>query len=244
MTDAGGSLLRPELVRSELRDRPADDPGPHRLAFLRPGDLDARALREPAVLARRRAMLAARPPHVAPLLDLHAHLRRLRPEWEVPDPDPAGGGAEARALFLLEKPSAGTALARSGLVSIQNDTQTGEAIHAFLRRRDVPAHWCLLANAVPWWDGSIRVSPEQRRLSGTALAELLGLLPFLRAVVLVGATAARAWDRSGLAPPPGARVWRSAHPSPQVRAAMRARWEAIPEQWPDRAALEAPLPGR
>lgn len=171
------------------------------------------------------------------LIDHLDRLRRLRPAWEVPDADPAGGGTWARALFLLEKPGPGTARDRTGLVSVQNDDPTAAAIHGFLARNRLPMHWCLFANAVPWWDGLIRVTAEQRRLGALALAELLGLLPELRAVVLVGGTAQRAWARSGVAMPAGARLWRSDHPSPQVRAAFRARWDAIPSCWPDREAL-------
>ena len=217
-----------------------DGPGPHRAAFLLPADLQARALRDPAAVERRRALLAARPPHMAGLTEHLDELRRLRSGWEVPDADPAGGGTEARALFLLEKPGPGTARGRSGFVSAQNDDPTAAAIHGFLARNRVPTHWCLLANVVPWWDGAIRVTPEQRRLAGSALAGLLGLLPALRAIVLVGGTAQLAWARSGLPAPAGVRLWRSDHPSPQVRAAFRARWEAIPSCWPDRAALAEP----
>lgn len=174
---------------------------------------------------------------MAGLLDHLTRLRRLRPAWEVPDADPAGGGTAARALFLLEKPGPGTAQDRTGFVSVQNDDPTAAAIHGFLAHNRVPTHWCLFANAVPWWDGSIRVTAEQRRLGADALAELLGLLRALRAVVLVGGTAQRAWAHSGVAVPVGATLWRSDHPSPQVRAAFRARWEAIPSCWPDREAL-------
>ncbi len=214
------------------------DDNPFRVAFLQAGDDRARALRDPMVVQRRRALLAAEPPYMAPLLAHVAALRRLRPDWEVPDADPAGGGVDARALFLLEKPARGTTASRSGFVSIQNDTATGAAMHGFLQRRGIPTHWCLLANVVPWWDGSIIVSAEQRRLAGSALRELLALMGHLRAIVLVGATAQRAWARTGSVAPPGTRLFRSDHPSPQVRAAFRSRWEAIPACWPDRAMLQ------
>jgi hypothetical protein len=177
---------------------------------------------------------------MAPLIDLVSALRRLRPDWAAPDLDPASGGAEARALFLLEKPGPKTAPDRgSGFVSVHNDDATAAAIYAFaLVRNRLPLGRCLFANAIPWWDGSTQVTAEQRGLALEAIAATLALLPDLRAVVLVGATARRVWDRGRFEPPSGARLYRSDHPSPQVRAGYRARWNAIPESWPDREALE------
>ena len=182
---------------------------------------------------------------MAGLLDYIDGLRRQQPGWEVPDLDPANGGVVAKILFLLEKPGPSTTrFGGSGFVSINNDNQTARAIHAFaIRRNRLPLGACLFANAVPWWDGTRTIGAEQRRLSAGAIAELLPLLPDLRAIVLVGGTARQAWRRSGLTVPANVRLWQSDHPSPQVRAAFRARWEAIPSCWPTIDDLDGVAPG-
>jgi hypothetical protein len=83
------------------------------------GDLDPRSLRHPAVLARRRALLARCPKHMAQLLDYTAGLRVQRPDWFMPDFDPAGGGVRSRVLFLFEKPGPKTDRnGGSGLLSV------------------------------------------------------------------------------------------------------------------------------
>ncbi len=207
---------------------------------LPPGDLRPRALRDPAALARRQALLEARPPHMARIIDYVAGLRAQQPDWEVPDLDPASGGEAARVLFLFEKPGPMTARGRgSGFISMHNDDRTAEATYRFaIERNRLPLAWCLISNAIPWWDGTRAISPLQRRLAAAAITGLIRLLPRLRAIVLVGATAQRAWDRGSLQPPPGVGLWRSDHPSPQVFAGYRARWEAIPASWPDAAALD------
>ncbi|MBL6455520.1 hypothetical protein JMJ55_09315 [Belnapia sp. T6] len=207
---------------------------------LPPGDLAPRALRDPAVLMRRRALLAARPRHMARLIDYVAGLKARQPDWEVPDLDPASGGEDARILFLFEKPGPMTAHGRgSGFISMHNDDRTAEATYRFaLERNRLPLACCLVSNVIPWWDGTRAISPLQRRLTAPAIVGLLGLLPPLRALVLVGATAQRAWDRSGLPLPDGVGLWRSAHPSPQVYAGYRERWEAIPSCWPTAEALD------
>jgi uracil-DNA glycosylase len=212
---------------------PAQIPG-----FLEPADLGPRALQHADARLRRRALLDSRPLHMTDLIDHVANLRRQRPQWKVPDFDPACGGVEARALFLLEKPGPMTAV--SGFISIHNNDQTAAAVHGFLLTRNLPVRWCLFANVIPWWDGTRKISPEQRRLSTDAIKDLLKLLPDLRAIVLLGGTAQRAWKRIGLPTPAGVKLWESAHPSPLVRARYRARWEAIPTFWPDRQALEVP----
>ena len=61
-----------------------------------------RSLRDPDVRQRRRALLDR--PHMKPLNEYVAKLRRDRENVEVPDFDPLDGGIDARVLFLFEKP--------------------------------------------------------------------------------------------------------------------------------------------
>ncbi len=218
-----------------------DRRAPRAGGLVRPRDLLPGAFRQADAVERRHALLATRPAHMAALIDYNEALRRQKPDWKVPDLDPASGGTEARALFLLEKPGPkadrGTG---SGFISVHNDDPTARATYDFaLVRNRLPLHWCLFANVIPWWDGTIKIGAGQHGLSTAAITRLLALLPDLRAIVLVGATAQTAWDKSGLATPQGARLWRSAHPGPQVRAGYRSRWDLIPSQWPTRADLEA-----
>ena len=201
-------------------------------------ELAPRAMRDPQTRARRHAVLASRPTHMAPLLDYTSRLRVLRPRWYVPDFDPASGGVNSRVLFLLEKPGPMTDDRNgSGLLSACNDDPTAAATHAFLASNQLSLDRCLFANVIPWWDGTRKISSEQRTLAGHAIAELIGLLPELRAIVLVGQTAQRAWDRVGLQAPPGVSVWRSDHPGPLVRARYPDRWNKIATHWPTLAEV-------
>jgi len=140
--------------------------------------------------------------------------------------DPLDGGTLARVLLLLEKPGPGAA--RTGFVSRDNASPTSAAIRAFLDEAGLPRGETLLWNTVPAWNGTIKVTGAEVRASLAHLATFLPLLPHLDTVILVGARAARA---EGLLRGTGLRLLRSAHPSPQVRAAFPDRWAAIPEIW-------------
>ena len=90
----------------------------------------------------------------------------------------------------------------------------------------LPRSETVLWNLVPWWNGTTAVTGMERVTGLEALAGLLPLLPTLDTAVLVGRTAGAARGTLG-----GLRVLASAHPSPQVRAGFRNRWDAIPEIW-------------
>ena len=192
-----------------------------------------RALADPAEAARRRAMLGA--PHVAPLAAYAAALRDRAPGAEVPDVDPLDGGTGARVLFLLEKPGPKTSPARggTGFVSRDNPDPTATASWHFLRAAGLARTDCVIWNACPWWNGTIRFTTAERRDGLAALPAFLDLLPALRVAVCVGRQAGRA---RGALEGRGLAVLESAHPSPQVRAANRAAWDAIPEVWARAAA--------
>jgi len=175
---------------------------------------------------------------MAPLLDYTARLRAVRPTWYVPDFDPASGGIGSHVLFLFEKPGPMTDDGKgSGLLSVCNDDPTAAATHVFIARNGITLDRCLFANVIPWWDGAIKITAEQQKLAGLAIDELLGLLPSLRSVVLVGGRAQKAWDKIGSRVPPDVSVWRSDHPSPKVRAIYPDRWNKIPDHWPTAASL-------
>ena len=188
-------------------------------------------MRDPAVRERRRAMLGL--PHIAALTRYAASLRR-RGSVDVPDFDPLDGGVEAQALFLFEKPGPMTAnsgrgtKSGSGFISRNNDDPTAEATFNFMKMAAIPRKLTITWNVVPWWNGTREVTGSELREGVGCLKELAGLLPGLRAVVLVGANAARArpYLETG-----GAALFSSDHPSPLVRARWPDRWSAIPSEW-------------
>mgnify|MGYP001765120915 CR=1 FL=1 len=193
-----------------------------------------RSLRDPQVVAHRRSLLKL--PHMCPLTDMVDELRAEERGY-VPDMDPLDGGVGARLLFLMEKPGPMTAPREagkqgSGFISRDNDDQTAAAIFGFMNASRIPRDQTLLWNAIPWWNGTIRITPQEWRDGLSRLEALTALLPDLRGVVLVGKKAERA--RAFLTER-GLSVWASAHPSPRNRAAYPARWNAIPEIWSEAA---------
>lgn len=198
-----------------------------------------RSLRDPAVCERRRALLSA--PHVVPLAAYAARLR-LRPGTEVPDFDPLDGGIAASVLFLLEKPGPTAAAARakrtgSGFVSRDNDTPTAEAIHRFMLVAGLPRQETVIWNMVPWWNGTVAITGRERTDGAVELAHPMALLPRVHTAVLAGRTAARARPLLG-----GLRLLESAHPSPNVRAGYRSKWDEIPAVWRRAAEPVDPRP--
>ena len=161
-------------------------------------------------------------------------LRARHPNRIVPWFDPADGGAAARVLYLLEKPSRGSATAADGpvFVGLDNPTSGSRRMKALMAEAGVDRRDILIWNAVPWWNGKTSVTAAELRDGTAALGELLALLPGLRSVCLVGRKAEAVWARSQEA---GVRaavpVFVSAHYSGNVRAAFPDRWMAIPGIW-------------
>lgn len=183
-------------------------------------------LASPVEAARRRELL--REPHMAPLAAFVNGMRAT--DRLVPDLDPLDGGTGARLLLLLEKPGPGTALDRggSGFVSFDNRGPTAASGRRFLQEAGIDRAGLAIWNLCPWWNGTIRFTAAERRAGLAVVPPFLDLMPSLRAAVCVGRQAERArplLEERGLA------VFASAHPSGQVRAASRARWDAVPGTW-------------
>lgn len=147
---------------------------------------------------------------------LAAFVERLRAEHEdVPGFDPAGGGAAARLLILLETP--GPRIGETGVVSIDNPSGTARNLRRFLAEAGIAQHHLVLWNAVPWVihaGGPNRAPrPAEMRAGLALLPPLLELLPGLRVVVLAGRIAAMA-EPALQAARPGLPVLRMPHPSP------------------------------
>ena len=167
---------------------------------------------------------------MAPLAALARALERERKDTIVPMPDPLDGGVHARILFLLEKPA--KLSTNSRFISRDNASNGARTLRRLMAEAGGPREQSLVWNAIPWWNGTAKITAEEERAGARALTRLLALMPDLRAVVTVGRKAERAWARS-LAAGGGAAVpvFASAHPSGNVRAAFPERWMAIPSIW-------------
>ncbi|WP_175911888.1 uracil-DNA glycosylase [Burkholderia sp. BCC1640] len=189
-----------------------------------------RSFKHPEAIARRRTMLNQ--PYITPLTAYVESLRAKHPTWEFQDFDPADGGVEADMLFLLEKPGPMTSSTGkrkgSGFISRNNDDPTAEALFQFMVEANIERRRTVLWNVVPGWNGTTKVSVVECREGLQEVKNLVGLLPRLRTVVLVGRKAGKAEEfmRSLRF-----EVFTSAHPSPKVRSTNRAMWDLIPKQW-------------
>jgi hypothetical protein len=153
---------------------------------------------------------------------------------KVPDFDPFDGGTGALVLFLFEKPGPMSIDARfgsrygSGFMSRDNDDPAAEATYQFLNAAGLPRTTTVLWNTVPWWNGSRKIIPDELRAGAQCVSRLIGLLPKLRVVVLVG-------QKADIVRPYLAgrnlTILRSDHPSPLVRARWPHRWQQIPLRW-------------
>ncbi len=138
-----------------------------------------RSMRDPAVVARRYAML--KKAHMVPLTTYVERLRRME-RGQVPDFDPLDGGVDARVLFLFEKPGrmttdgSGKRLG-SGFISRNNDDQTAEATFAFMDQTALPRSETVTWNAVPWWNGTVGANAQELTDDLQQLSQLLELLP-------------------------------------------------------------------
>lgn len=174
----------------------------------------ATILANPAAVEARRAALLAEP-RMRPLAAFAASLREST-GCEVPDADPADGGAAARCLLLLETP--GPSIGRTGFVSCDNPTPTGANLRRFLRDAGLPREALLIWNAIPFVihaPGAKNRAPRATEVrAGLALLPgLLALLPELRVCVLAGRAAAAAAPVLR-AERPGLRLLEMPHPSP------------------------------
>lgn len=130
-----------------------------------------------------------RSPHMGVLTDYLARLsERLGPRYNIPFFDPCDGGVLAKALFLLEAP--GPKAIDSTFVSRNNPDPTAKNLCGFLADAHISRSATLIWNVVPYYvgeAGKVRaVNKQDLQRSQPFLEELIGLLPNLMVVVLMG----------------------------------------------------------
>lgn len=172
--------------------------------------------------------------HIAPLTSLVRTIRVDRGlSREVPFFDPCDGGTKAQALFLLEAPGAKAVF--SGFISRNNPDDSAKNSFELYREAGLPRDQVVLWNIVPWYVGTgdkIRpVDNTDIEQASRYLDQLLKLLPNLRALVLVGDKAQRAYARTR---DWGPKVFTSPHPSPipmrtrpDTRLRILAAWREV-----------------
>jgi hypothetical protein len=136
----------------------------------------ARSLHSPEAVALRKAML--RDPHLAPLTDFVAKLRRAHPDREFPDFDPLDGGSNADILFLFEKPGRMTSAGGkgSGFISRNNNDPTAEATFGFMTEANLSRNRTVIWNVVPGWNGTRKITKTELSAGVDALRGLLPLI--------------------------------------------------------------------
>lgn len=154
--------------------------------------------------------------HMTPLTNFVHRLREsMGAEAAIPYFDPWDGGVEAEVMFLLEAP--GPKARNSGFVSMNNPDETAKNFFEICREAGIDRKRTVTWNTVPWYIGSdrkIRPANSSDIADGVqSLAELLQLLPKLRAIVLVGGKAQKV-ERHVRDIAPQLEVFVSPHPSP------------------------------
>ena len=184
-----------------------------------------KSLKHEAAAALWRAELGAA--HVSALVSFVGALRREKgANYQIPYFDPFDAGIEAECLFLLEAP--GPQAKGSGFVSRNNPDETAKNFLELTMKIGIPRSRTATWNVVPWYvsKGS-RIRPVNQKdiiEARPSLLRLLGLLPKLRIVALVGRKAAsvESWLSESM---PELQVFTTAHPSPMFvnRAPVKNR---------------------
>lgn len=181
-------------------------------------------------------------PHIAPLTAFVDGLRaEMGSDYQIPYFDPWDGGTSAEVLFLLEAP--GAKAVASGFISRNNPDETAKNLFQLSRESGISRKRTIIWNVVPWYIGSgSRIRPadsDDVEVGIRSLKPLLGFLPSLRAIVLVGRKAQRGSVQIANLRP-NLRIFECPHPSPlfvnnsptnrdKIRVVLRAVSEFLNE---------------
>lgn len=155
--------------------------------------------------------------HVAPLNEFVQRWRtKLPADHHIPWFDPCDGGIEARILFILEKPGPGPQRGGVDFVSQDNKDPTAQRIKGGLEKLGVDRSQVAFWNAVPAWNGKIRIVAAELDQGALQVQEVLQLMPSVRSLVLAGEKAKDVFSRMTLAGfqlPTHVKVFFSPHPA-------------------------------
>lgn len=149
-----------------------------------------RAHKDKDAIDAKMAMLGL--PHIMPLTELARRIRKKHPH--TPFFDPKNGGVDAHILFLLEAPGPQAI----NFVSQENNDPTAENLYHLINKAGLSRNDIVLWNIVPFYIGAenltkIQAANKTHLEAGKPwLIKLLGLLPKLKVVVLLGRKAQRA----------------------------------------------------
>ncbi len=193
------------------------------------------ALNSPDERARRAAM--SNQPHIAPLANYLVGIKAAHSDKELPGFDPCDGGIGAKALFLLEAP--GPKAVGSAFISRNNPDPTARNLCELLLGDGIARADTLIWNIVPWYVGDgtrIRaVNADDIAEAMPHLKDLIGLLPDLKVIVLVGKKAQSAKEQiAQLTSVPTIETW---HPSARVFNMWPDKREEMKHQLKEVAAL-------
>ena len=165
------------------------------------------------------------------LYEFVEQIRQDFPSNYVPNFDANDGGINASILFLFEKPGPMTDKKNggSGLISQDNNDDTARSTKLFLKQAGIDRKKIVLWNALPSWNGTIKITAKERRHNTeNTLIKLLEILTKIRTIILVGKEAEKLVRNLDLT---NYKVIHSMHPSPRNRASRRKDWDQIPIVW-------------
>lgn len=143
----------------------------------------------------RKGMLSL--PHISPLVKYRFEAKRKSGiELPFPQLDPFDGGIHAHILLLLATP--GRQANGTGFVSQNNPDPTAKRIFDICQEEEIPRHVTILWNIVPWYLGNERKTnnptAQDIRTGKSLLPGLVGVLPEMKSIVLMGSIAQKASD--------------------------------------------------
>jgi len=168
--------------------------------------------------------------HMGPLDQFVNRLRDRYSNGYVPQFDDKDGGVDAEVLFVFEKPGPMTDPERggSGLISQDNDDPTARATKTFLSDAGIDRKKIVIWNTISAWNGTIKITAEEKRYALEEFQELLSILKKVRCIVLVGRKAQEIEKKIDLS---NYQILRSYHPSQRVKNRYPVNWKRIPHVW-------------
>jgi uracil-DNA glycosylase len=160
-------------------------------------------------------------PRIAPITDLVTSLRQQTAQ-EVPYVAPIYGGTEARLLMVLTSPGRAThpGPGGTGFLCIENSDRAAATVKNLLSEAGISPREMTPWNACPWFTGGPSPTAAELEAGVEPWAQLIGLLPDVRVIMLLGGAAQDGWRRV-LRRHPGvvadhAKVIRTYSPGPQA----------------------------